>query len=187
MSTVVIDSSLLSLSVCVRLGSTPGSSFGPGIPLKKFHIDQRSTARGRARKNFRTFTVRVGSTFVLSYIQYIHFFFLVFMMSYDTSITKVRKYFVLPYNTYIRNITYCTEVRRYFISYESTKVQSTFVRKYFRTTSIPSYIRKYYYCKVKQLRRYCMYYFRTFIDRIPSYEGNNHTTVQYVYNVACRP
>ena len=79
LSTVVIDSSLLSLSVCVRLGSTPGSSFGPGIPLKKFQIDQRSTARGRARKNFRTFTValRVGSTFegtkvlskVLSYIQ----------------------------------------------------------------------------------------------------------------------
>lgn len=74
LSTVVIDSSLLSLSVCVRLGSTPGSSFGPGIPLTKFQIDQRSTARGRARKNFRTFTVRVGSTFVLSYIQYTFFF-----------------------------------------------------------------------------------------------------------------
>ncbi len=139
----MIDSSLLSLSVCVRLGSTPGSSFGPGIPLKKFQIDQRSTARGRARKNFRTFTVRVGSTFVPSYestfVHTVHFFFLVFMMSYSmiqysTSITKVRKYFVLPYNTYIRNITYCTEVRRYFISYESTKVL-----KYFRKYKVPSY------------------------------------------------
>ena len=173
----MIDSSLLSLSVCVRLGSTPGSSFGPGIPLKKFQIDQRSTARGRARKNFRTFTVRVGSTFVHT----VHFFFLVFspMMSYVTSITKVRKYFVLPYNTYIRNITYCTEVL-YFVRKYSTKVQSTKVLSYYFHT---------YYCKVKQLRRYCMYYFRTFIDRIPSYEGNNHTTVhvQYVYNVACRP
>ena len=126
----MIDSSLLSLSVCVRLGSTPGSSFGPGIPLKKFQIDQRSTARGRARKNFRTFTVRVGSTFVHTVRVHVHSFFLVFMISYDTSITKVRKYestLYFPYNTYI--ITYCTEVRKYSISYESTKVRK-YLRRY---------------------------------------------------------